>query len=256
MRFLLHLEHYLRVSHDGIKDGIILLESLKRWASWNTARLESLEGRSPNEVSNPDFDELQGLSENLSFCGERFDELRARLKEVQEVSRQHLQLSQESRLFRLTILASIFLPLSFATSLFGMNLDSATPEGPVGFSRWTNEYLSALPEDGIVGNATAALVSIIGTSGTLTYSWQLIAIVACSLLLILPLYLVFGATIRIFIKSPIFHTIYRAIISWLAIIVVIYSSMMGWQNQLMEYLTKRIVGPDRAKRRGVNAGSV
>lgn len=256
MRFLLHLQDYLHVSHDGIIHGVLVLESLKRWACWNTARLESLEGHHPNGASNPSFDELQGLSENLSFCSERFDELRARLKEVQEVSRQHLQLSQESRLFRLTILASIFLPLSFATSLFGMNLDSATPEGPAGFSQWTNEYLSALPQDGIVGNATAALVSIIGTSGALTYRWQLIAIVACSLLLILPLYLVFGATLRMFIKSLMFHTIYRANISLFATMMLFFSVIAGWPAQVLEYLTNRIFGPNRAKRRAATSGSV
>jgi hypothetical protein len=90
-------------------------------------------------------------------------------------SRTFLAITQGQRNFFLTILAAVYLPLFFVTSLFGMNMNTTTPEGRVDFSEFTNSTLAHLP--GNLANSTEALISTISASGFLTWGWKTFGII-------------------------------------------------------------------------------
>jgi hypothetical protein len=113
----------------------------------------------------------------------------------------------------LTILAAVFLPLSFVTSLFGMNMNTMTPEGNRGFSDWTNTTIQGL--DVSVKNQTSALLSTLETSGTRLWTWTEFGIVSACLVTTLPLSLTLGAILRLSV-----HYITRYLAYWRALAII------------------------------------
>jgi CorA-like Mg2+ transporter protein len=128
------------------------------------------------------FETLQG---DLRYFRDQFTRIAAEIKELQQTIHEHLHLTQNRRNFILTVLAAVYLPLSFATSFFGMNISTAAPPSPQGFFNWTASWIENLPVD--TQNSTKALVSTIGSSGTLNHSWKTFAITAAFLLVTLPI---------------------------------------------------------------------
>ena len=171
---------------------------------------------------------------DLEFFDSRFSEAKADIESLQTMMRDHLSLNQERRNFVLTVLAAIFLPLSFVTSLFGMNMTSPTQEGPVSFSTWVNNTIDGLPSD--LGDQTRTLVSTISTSGTLTWSWTQFAIFAVCLTMTLPLSLTLGNLVRIIVHvAQQYRTYWRA----LAIppsVVFVFLSIFGKYLPLYPFL--------------------
>lgn len=185
----MHQEDCLKSARNGVKHGATVLVTLRSWMETHNAEQPSLwDGGIPFQ------DRVEKIQKDMDFLDSQLTQLGSDIQESKELLRQYFQLSQDMTMFRLTILAAIFLPLSFATSLFGMNMNSLTVEGPLGFSTWMNETLEALPTDS--RKATEAILSIIGTSGTLSYNWKTFGITAGCLLLSLPLSLMIGTILR------------------------------------------------------------
>lgn len=112
----MHLEDCRQVGHNGVKHGLEVLKMLSLWAE-QCHRL-------PANTPGPAFrDPFATVREDLEFEDKEFLRLEIQIGEDLKVLRSHFQLAQDLTLFRLTILAAIFLPLSFATSLFGMNMN-------------------------------------------------------------------------------------------------------------------------------------
>jgi len=150
-----------------------------------------------------------------------------KIEGLQKMIHEQLDLEQGRRNFILSLVAAVYLPLSFVTSLFGMNIAVTTPEGLVGFSDFTNSTLAGLSADFL--NSTRALVSSIETSGPLTWNWKTFGIITGPLLLTMPLSLLaLGVIFRLAVRSAAFYSTYWRI---LAIIVTatVFCISVFWQ---------------------------
>lgn len=156
---------------------------------------------------------LDILQKDLEFLAEELEKLQATIEDNHKILRNHFQLAQDLRVFRITILAAVFLPLSFTTSLFGMNIESGIIEGPIGFTNFMNSTLDGTPSNLL--NSTQALLSTIGSTSNWSFSWTTFAITASALLSTLPLSLFVGAAVRFIVVWAINHIVY-----WRAIAVV------------------------------------
>jgi hypothetical protein len=153
-------------------------------------------------------DRLETLQGDLRYFRDQFTRIAAEIKELQQTIHEHLHLTQNRRNFILTVLAAVYLPLSFATSFFGMNISTATPPSPQGFFNWTASWIEYLPVD--TQNSTKALVSTIGSSEALNHSRKTFAITAACLLVTLPLSLTIGTISRLAFRG----TTYVATTYW------------------------------------------
>lgn len=113
----MHLEECCKVGHNGVAYAHEVLATLLEWT-------EQQQKPPSDNVKIICGDLFFKIQEDLEFFNIQFRQLQINIHEDLEMLRQHVQLAQDLILFRLTILAAIFLPLSFATSFFGMNLDT------------------------------------------------------------------------------------------------------------------------------------
>ena len=162
---------------------------------------------------------------DLDFFESSFSKAKADIESLQTMIRDHLSLNQERRNFVLTVLAAIFLPLSFVTSLFGMNMTSPTQEGPASFSAWVNNTIDGLPSD--LGDQTRTLVSTISTSGTLTWTWTHFAIFAVCLTMTLPISLTRGNLVRIVVHFAQHYRTYWRALAIPPSVVFVFLSIFG-----------------------------
>jgi hypothetical protein len=195
MKYLLHLRDVVQSSLNGVEHGLVVIESLLKW------------DKGPRDQ--PTDDGTASTKLDLCFNAMGLDlvflqgQLNGVLNDIEKdegLLRNRFQLAQDSRLFRLTVFAGIFLPLSFTTSIFGMNINSDTPDGPRGFSDWTIESLNGLVPE--TRNMTEILASTALTSQTLSYSWTTFAITSACLLMTLPFSLAIGDIVRTLIVTP------------------------------------------------------
>ena len=130
VKFLLHFEDCRVSAQEGVHHGLQVLRSFTAWVDqlqrdsslWNGG--ESLWTR------------FARIRMDLEFLDTELSRLKPDIRELQQMIREQLALNNERRTFILTVLAAIFLPLSFATSLCGMNMSPAISEGPADFSKW------------------------------------------------------------------------------------------------------------------------
>lgn len=220
----MHLEDSRKIASDGVKHAVHVLDKLTVWAGQNIqATTEATDALLHNE-------KMASLRQDLEFCNQKLGRLRSYTQADQETLRQHFQMSQDLTLFRLTMLAAIFLPLSFTTSLFGMNMGN-TEEGPGTFSSVTNSTLDNITDSNL-RSSTEALVSIIASSGNVNYDWTVFAGTAIGLLFILPFTLAVGAVMRITVVSVVRYVKYwRALtllIGGFLLLAVMSASILGF----------------------------
>ncbi|KAK7973805.1 hypothetical protein PG989_015653 [Apiospora arundinis] len=157
---------------------------------------------------------LDLLKKDLQYLDQELEKLRGNIRKDKDMLRQHLQLSSDMTGFRLTLLAGIFLPLSFTTSIFGMNIQNTPQEGLQLLSNFTNETLTGLSVN--VRNSTQALVTSVANSGPLTYDWTTFAITSICVLATLPFTLTIGFILRNLVVLSAKYIVY-----WRAALVVI-----------------------------------
>ncbi|KAK6856440.1 hypothetical protein PG995_006627 [Apiospora arundinis] len=162
---------------------------------------------------------------DLQYLDQELEKLRGNIRKDKDMLRQHLQLSSDMTGFRLTLLAGIFLPLSFTTSIFGMNIQNTPQEGLQLLSNFTNQTLAGLSVN--ARNSTQALVTSVANSGPLTYDWTTFAITSICVLATLPFTLTIGFILRNLVVLSAKYIVY-----WRAALVVIgmpfaFMSMFG-----------------------------
>ena len=207
IRHLVHLEDYRASAQEGIVHACQVIERLNQWIDaqkpsqpfWDAG--QSFPGR------------ISAIEQDLIFLREQLTHISKELRELQQTLREHLELTYNRRNFILTVVAAIFLPLSFATSFFGMNMNTTTPAGPQGFSNWTASWIADSPVS--IQNSTKALVSTIGHSGTETYPWKTFIITSICLVFTLPISLTFGTIFRMIYQNVTYYATY-----WRALAVV------------------------------------
>lgn len=210
---MMHLEDSRKIASDGVKHAVHVLDKLTLWAGQN------IQATTEERDALLHTEKMASLRQDLEFCERELDRLRSYTRADQETLRQHFQMSQDLTLFRLTMLAAIFLPLSFTTSLFGMNMRN-TEEGPGSFSSVTNSTLDNITDSNMRSSAKA-LVSIIGSSGNVNYDWTVFAGTAVGLLFILPFTLAVGAIMRITVVSAVRYAKY-----WRALTLLIGGALL------------------------------
>lgn len=163
------------------------------------------------------------LNSDLGFLRKQLQTMEKEIKDLQQLLRERLELAYNRRDFLLTLVAAIYLPLSFATSFFGMNISTATPPTESGFSNYTSDWISHSPTE--YQNTTKAIVSTIGTSGTMTYSWKVFYISAGCLLLTLPLSLAFGFIVRNVYRGALHYARYWRLVTVPSLAAVFFFSV-------------------------------
>uniref|UniRef100_A0A0B7JLN3 Uncharacterized protein n=1 Tax=Bionectria ochroleuca TaxID=29856 RepID=A0A0B7JLN3_BIOOC len=223
LSYLDHLEDCINASHCGIVHAQEVLQALSEW-SQTVQRQLSIHVRDESKV----LTLMAALKNDFEYFKTQLEQIKERVKEDKELLRSRSQSVQELRLFRLTILAGIFLPLSFTTSIFGMNIQSDVLEGLPGLSDWTKSSLQALSPES--RTTTEILASVTITSKPLSFTWKTFGITAACLLLTLPLSLAMGAILRGLVGGVTVSAEYwRALILMIAPFFI-YLSVFG--NQL------------------------
>jgi len=178
----------------------LVLDSVSEWIGAQQTQRRLWDAGKPFE------DRAAELKADLDFICDELVEMEGVISKVKHTLYEHQALTHDRRNFILTSLAAVFLPLSFASTFFGMNMNTMTSSGPKGFSNWTNSWIEESPAD--MQNSTRALASTIGTSGTLTYSWTTYIITAICLVFTLPLSLTIGSIVRTTYRSTAYYVTY------------------------------------------------
>lgn len=227
---MMHLEDSRKVASDGVKHDNRVLDNLDVWAEQN------IESGTEARAALLHTDRIAALREDSEFCDRELARLGSYTEADQQTLRQHFQLSKDLTLFRLTLLAAIFLPLSFTTSLFGMNMTNAG-DGLGSLLNVTNSTLEQITDTNFRSTAEA-LVAVISSSGNYNYDWAVFAGTAIGLVFILPLTLAVGAIIRIMVVSMVRYAEYWRALTLVAggvlLLAVVIISILG--QFLFQYL--------------------
>lgn len=192
---MIHLDACRMSSLQGVCHAIHVLENIKLWITKQQEQQRLWNGGQP---FNDRIVELRG---DLEFI--RTELVKAgKIQRLQKMIREHLDLTQVRHNQILTMVAAVYIPLSFTTSLFGMNMAAPAPIGEGAFSMSTNQTLAGL-SPGVRGS-TIAIVTAIESSGPLTWEWKKFGIVAGTLFLTLPLSLLLNRIFRWTVRSIVY----------------------------------------------------
>ncbi|KAJ9365563.1 hypothetical protein DTO280E4_532 [Paecilomyces variotii] len=188
MRYLVHLEDCRFGAEESVTHALSVLKTLENWIREQETEQKLWDGGQSFEQR------LEILRTDLEYLQDELVHTSKAIEEMQQKIREQLSLSRGRRDFILALLAAIYLPLSFTTSFFGMNMNTNTSPGPQAFSTWTNSSLDGLPAD--TRNSTEAIISAMNTSGSLNWTWEQFGIMLGCLILTLPLALAAGGIFR------------------------------------------------------------
>lgn len=183
-------------SLQGVCHAIHVLENIKPWITKQQGQQRLWNGGQP---FNDRIVELRG---DLEFIRTELVKAGKGIQRLQKMIREHLDLTQVRRNQVFTMVAAVYLPLSFTTSLFGMNMAAPAPIGEGAFSMSTNQTLAGL-SPGVRGS-TIAIVTAIESSGPLTWEWKKFGIAAGTLFLTLPLSLLLNRIFRWTVRSIVY----------------------------------------------------
>lgn len=187
-------------SLQGVCHAIHVLENIKPWITKQQGQQRLWNGGQP---FNDRIVELRG---DLEFIRTELVEAGTGIQRLQKMIREHLDLTQDGRNFVFTIIAAVYLPLSFTTSLFGMNMAAPAPIGEGALSTSTNQTLARLSPD--VRGSIIAIVTAIESSGPLIWEWKRFGLVAGTLFLTILLPLLLSRIFRWIARSIVYSTFY------------------------------------------------
>ena len=219
IRYLVHMEDCRSTAHQGIEHGLSVLNSVSEWIGTQQTQKRLWDAGKPFE------DRAAELKGDLNFIRDELAKMEGEIAKLKYTLYEHQALTHDHRNFILTLLAAVFLPLSFASTFFGMNMNTMTSSGPKRFSNWTASWINDSPAD--IQNSTRALASTISSSGTLTYSWTTYITTAICLVLTLPLSLTIGSILRTAYRSTAYYATYWRGFAVLPSLVFIFCSIFG-----------------------------
>lgn len=219
LRYLVHLEDCRQSSFDGLSHALKVLETFQTWTHVQQNQRCLWDGGKSFETR---FTETQTDLEHLV---RELTALQLPIRELKQTLHEHLDLTHNRRNSIITIVAAVYVPLSFATGLFGMNINTTTSAGPSGFSNWTQSWIDHSPVE--TRDQTRALVSTIGSSSPLTHSWRVFAITAACLVVTLPLSLAIGAIIRQIYRNTIHYALYWRAFAVIPSVIFVFFSIFG-----------------------------
>ncbi|OCL12372.1 hypothetical protein AOQ84DRAFT_437047 [Glonium stellatum] len=193
VRYLIHLSDCRQLSEQGITHGLLEISSL------STAIMDAGKVVPLWEEGVPFLERLESVKVDLLYLKSELLGISEKIDGLQRMIYEQLRLSQDERNFILTILAVLFVPLSFLSGFFGMNIRIPKPSDFSGLSKFMNDSLTnlTLPEH----NRSAALIAGIDSSGVQTWDMKSYWIAAVPLVLTVPLFLIAGGAVRWAIQS-------------------------------------------------------
>lgn len=213
------MEDYRTATHQGIEHGLLVLNTVLEWVGTQQTPVRLWDAGRSFE------DRAVELQADLEFICDGLTKMKDGIADLKHTLYEHQALAHDRRNFILTLLAAVFLPLSFASTFFGMNMNTMTSSGPTGFSNWTTAWILDSPAD--MQNSTRALASTIGSSGTLTYSWRKYIITAACLVLTLPLSLTIGSILRTAYRGTAYYATYWRAFAVIPTLGLIFGSVFG-----------------------------
>lgn len=213
------MEDCRSTAHKGVIHGLSVLDSVSEWIGSQQTQRRLWDAGKPFEHRAAE------LKADLTFICDELAKMEGGISGLKHTLYEHQALTHDRRNFTLTLLAAVFLPLSFTSTFFGMNINTMTSSGPKGFSNWTTSWINNSPAD--IQNPTRALASTIGSSGTLTYSWTTYTITATCLVLTLPLSLTIGSILRTAYRSTAYYATYWRVFAVFPSFVFIFFSIFG-----------------------------
>lgn len=219
MKYLIHLEDCRFSAEEFVTHALSVLESIVKWINEQETEKKLWDGGKSFQHR------MEILRIDLEYLKSDLIKTSKDIEGIQNVIREQLSLSRGRRDYMFGLLAAIYLPLSFTTSFFGMNIDPYVPPGYQELSNSTKTWLKGLPVD--TYNSTGALVSAINTSGSMNWSWPDFGIMLGCLLLTLPLTLAAGGIFRWSVQSATRYVKYWRIIYLIACIAFVLFSIGG-----------------------------
>lgn len=199
LNYLIHLEDCCKVLSSGLAHASSLLREISVAIASNHTRIDT---------------ELQAWPEktlqDIEFLENKLGEVQRQLLEIREMIKEQLELRNGRRTSLLTLLAAIYIPFSFMSSLFGMNLSDPI-WGPIipaatRSDSPTNSTSNTTNSTGFSQNQTNAIIGEIASSGGYLWSFKLYWIISASVTLatiLLPLVAgpIFRSTVRAFYRN-------------------------------------------------------
>ena len=215
----MHLEDCRQSALDGVTHALEVLDTMRKWLRLQQSQNTFWDAGKSFE------DRFAVVQRDLEHLAEEVAALQPQIKDLQQVLHEHTDLTHNRRNTIITIVAAIYVPLSFATSLFGMNINTSNSAGPSTLSNWTRSWIENSPVE--YQNSTRALASTIATSGTLSYSWKAFGITAACLVVTLPLSLTLGTIGRQLYRSTTHYAVYWRGLAVIPSTVFVFFSVFG-----------------------------
>ena len=216
IRFLIYLEACLSSLSHNIEHATQVLANVKSWSDSKRRsppsssllaipRSDDEQRHSPllpkrSDNKHPFDTPISQIHQELTLIQSDITTLTSQIQRLNKTMREQLELTQTGRQYALTVLAAFYLPLSFTTSLLGMNID------PTSLYTYAQQGQNPFPPPpssfDSLENSTIAVVQAIGSSGPLTWDWETFGLIAGGLLMTLPLLLalhhILRFTVRVF----------------------------------------------------------
>lgn len=126
-----HSEKLLEETYSRIRRRAAVM---RRHLNPQRETLQRLQGYQGNLLGSQDLGELQAHTDAIIYSVEDLDVLREHTQALQDELLSAMGRSQNDRIYMLTIVAAIFLPLTFISGLLGMNVGGIPwSESPAGF---------------------------------------------------------------------------------------------------------------------------
>lgn len=184
----MHVEDCRAAAHAGLSHASQICHHVKTWSNSQQRSVKWWDG---GQAFNDRFDTIQ---KDLEFLRDSIQEKETECNDLRKLLHEHVNLVQNRRIFLTTIIAGLYIPLSFTTSLFGMNMVPFSDASQRNVEDAIDMQVESLPA--VWKNATMAVVSAISTSGNLSYNWITFTVTAACLVMTLPLAVLIDSIVR------------------------------------------------------------
>lgn len=188
IRYLAHLQDCREAACAGLEQVLQTCENVRLWIDSHQDRQTWWDGGQAFD------DRLDTLKEDLNFLRRAIQAKESEWDELRQHLHEHVNLVQNRRIFLTTIVAGLYIPLSFTTSLFGMNMVPMSVKSQNNVAEAIAEDIATLPVE--YKNSTMAIISALNSAGNLNYQWRTFAITAASLMMTLPIGILFDSLVR------------------------------------------------------------
>lgn len=193
IHFLMHLENCRATAYSAITDCLQVCDDIRLWTNLQPNSVTWWDG---GKAFDERFDVIQ---KDIQFLQKLLQEKETECDEIRKLLHEQVNLVQTRRLFLTTVIAGLYIPLSFTTSVFGMNMVPISDASRLSTEKSIDTQVEGLSADW--KNSTSAIISAIGTSGNMNYKWSTFIATAVCLMTTLPAAIVIDSIVRRSIRA-------------------------------------------------------